>query len=126
MTKEENGVLMSMSQQLGRIESDIQNIKDDVAELKSADSKQDVHLQEMYDKAMSYAAARQDSIRDSLQAQITVNTNDIAELKTVKEKKLVKWWDRIVDKVLWALIIAALAVLLKWLQMPPEVLGGLK
>lgn len=126
MTREENGVLMSMSQQLGRIESDIQNIKDDVSDLKSADSKQDVHLQEMYDKAMSYAAARQDSIRDSLQAQITVNTNDIAELKTVKERRLVKWWDRIVDILVGAFIIAGITVLLKWLQAPPEVIGGLK
>lgn len=126
MTQGENKILMDMSQQLGRIESDIQNIKNDVTDLKQADADYNSRLDDMYDKAMKYASARQDSIRDALQTQITQNTNDIAELKNSKATKLVYWWDLIVNKVIWAFIIAGAIVLLKWLKVPAEVIGAIK
>lgn len=46
----------------------------------------------------------------------------ISTLETKKEKALVKWYERISDKVIWVFVIGALAVLLKWLNAPQEVI----
>lgn len=49
--------------------------------------------------------------------------NRIIEVETKKEKTLVKWYDRIADKVVNAFLIAGGVVLLKWLNVPHEVVG---
>ncbi len=54
----------------------------------------------------------------------TLNSR-VSELETKKQKTIVKWWDRIVDKLGWIAVIAALAVLLKWLNAPPEIMSQL-
>ena len=116
MTQGENKILMDMSQQLGRIESDIQNIKTDVTDLKQADVDYNARLDAMYEKAMNYASRRQDSIRDSLQTQITRNTNDIAELKSMKGKKLAKWYDAVIDKLVWIALGTVGVLIVKWVK----------
>lgn len=49
--------------------------------------------------------------------------NRIIEVETRKEKTLVKWYDKIADKIVNAFLIAGGVVLLKWLNVPHEVLG---
>ena len=46
-------------------------------------------------------------------------------VETKKEKTLAKWYDRIVDKIMWIIIIAVIIVLLKWLNAPPEIMNQL-
>ena len=46
-------------------------------------------------------------------------------VETKKEKTLAKWYDRIVDKIMWIIIIAVIVVLLKWLNAPPEIMNQL-
>ena len=134
MTQIESNVLMDMSKQLGMIASDIKNIKEDVLDLKNKDVEADKRMTEVQNQLVSYLSSRQDSIRDSLQVQITTNTNDIAGLKNdtaglknAKASKLVYWWDLIINKLIWAMIIAGAIVLLKWLHVPTEItklIGG--
>lgn len=130
-------VLLEIQNQLGRIEATTESVQEDIKELKAKDTIQSEALETAYAKAK----ARQDSIRDDLQHQIDNNRllittvsdrmNDsiksfgarIEEVETRKEKKLVKWWDKVVDRLIWAFIIAAGCVLLKWLNAPPELLG---
>ena len=47
----------------------------------------------------------------------------IIEVETKKEKTLVKWYDKIADKLVNAFLIAGGVVLLKWLNVPHEVVG---
>lgn len=47
----------------------------------------------------------------------------IEAVETRKEKTLVKWYDRIADKVVNAFLIAGGVILLKWLNVPHEVVG---
>lgn len=47
----------------------------------------------------------------------------IIEVETKKEKTLVKWYDRIADKVVNAFLIAGGVILLKWLNVPSDVVG---
>lgn len=49
--------------------------------------------------------------------------NRIIEVETRKEKTLVKWYDKIADKIVNAFLIAGGVVLLKWLNVPHEVVG---
>ncbi len=46
-------------------------------------------------------------------------------VETKKEKTLAKWYDRIVDKIMWIIIIAVIVVLMKWLNAPPEIMNQL-
>lgn len=127
MTQIESNVLMDMSKQLGMIASDIKNIKEDVLDLKNKDIEADKRMTDMQHQLVTYLSSRQDSMRDSLQVQITANTNDIAGLKNAKASKLVYWWDLVINKLIWAIIIAGAIVLLKWLHVPTEItklIGG--
>lgn len=127
MTQIESNVLMDMSKQLGMIASDIKNIKEDVLDLKNKDVEADKRMTDMQNQLVTYLSSRQDSMRDSLQVQITANTNDIAGLKNAKASKLVYWWDLVINKLIWAMIIAGAIVLLKWLHVPTEItklIGG--
>lgn len=47
----------------------------------------------------------------------------IIEVETKKEKTLVKWYDKIADKIVTAFLIAGGVILLKWLNVPHEVVG---
>lgn len=47
----------------------------------------------------------------------------IIEVETRKERNLVKWYDKIADKIVNAFLIAGGVVLLKWLNVPHEVVG---
>lgn len=49
----------------------------------------------------------------------------ITTLETKKEKTLAKWYDKIIDKVSWLAILAALGAFFKWLNAPPEILKQL-
>jgi hypothetical protein len=49
----------------------------------------------------------------------------LTSLETKKEKTLVKWWDKILDKVIWIFVAAGIVVLLKWLNAPPEIMNQL-
>lgn len=49
----------------------------------------------------------------------------LVNLETKKEKTLAKWYDRILDKAVWILILAAMAVFLKWLNVPSEIVNQL-
>lgn len=49
--------------------------------------------------------------------------NRIIEVETKKEKTLVKWYDKIADKLVNAFLIAGGVILLKWLNVPHEVVG---
>lgn len=120
MTQKESSVLMEMATQLGRIESNVTNIQSDIMELKQKDVEGATRLDAMYEKAMNYASKRQDSIRDMLQTQITANTNAIAELKGAKGKRLTKWYDQVVDKVIWVAVAVVGALIAKW------AMGGFK
>ncbi len=124
----EDEVLLEIQKQLGRMEAVIDAIREDIAELKNSAVEQENNLEAAYAKAK----ARQDSIRDDLQhqidsnkASITVIEARISAVEGEKERTLVKWWDRIVDKIVWVFIIGAMVVLLRWLNAPPEVLNQL-
>lgn len=67
-------------------------------------------------------------MKESIKAQdemIETQTKKIENLETKKEKTLVKWWDRVIDKIIWIFVIAALVVLLRWLNTPPEIINQL-
>lgn len=49
----------------------------------------------------------------------------ISTLETKKEKAVFKWYEKIADKVVWIFLLGALAVILKWLNAPPEVMTQL-
>lgn len=49
--------------------------------------------------------------------------NRIIEVETRKERNLMKWYDKIADKIVNAFLIAGGVVLLKWLNVPREVVG---
>ena len=51
--------------------------------------------------------------------------NRLLALEQKKEKMLSKWYDRIVDKIMWIIIIAVIVVLMKWLNAPPEIMNQL-
>lgn len=54
------------------------------------------------------------------------DVNDrLSALEQKKEKMLAKWYDRIVDKIMWIIIIAVIVVLTKWLNAPPEIMNQL-
>lgn len=119
-------ILLQMQKQLGRIESDITYIKETAdknrKESQKADEQQANKLEEYFD----YAKKRQDSIKEGLEHRLDMVENKVVELEEKKGKTLVKWWDRLVDKLVWVFILAAVAVLLKWLNAPPEVVGAMK
>lgn len=124
----ENDALLDIQKQLGRIEATIEAVKDDVSELKNNAASQSEALEKAYEKAK----ARQDSIRDDLQHQIDGNKKSlelldkrIQTLETAKERNLVKWWDKVLDSVVWLAIIAVIAVIMKWLNAPAEIVNQL-
>ena len=47
----------------------------------------------------------------------------IEAVETKKEKTLVKWYDKIADKIVNAFLIAGGVILLKWLNVPHELVG---
>ena len=47
----------------------------------------------------------------------------IKAVETKKEKTLVKWYDKIADKIVNAFLIAGGVILLKWLNVPHELVG---
>jgi hypothetical protein len=67
-------------------------------------------------------------MKESIKSQddkIDAQSGKIEKLETKKEKVLVKWWDKIIDKLIWIVVIAAFVVLLKWLNAPPEIMNQL-
>ena len=64
-------------------------------------------------------------LKDSLTEKIGKVEKRVEVLETRKEKTLAKWYDRIVDKLVWVFVIGAIVVLLKWLNAPPEVMSQL-
>lgn len=61
------------------------------------------------------------SVEDKLQGF----NERLQALETKKERTLAKWYDKIIDKLTWVIIIGALVVLLKWLNAPPEIMNQL-
>lgn len=114
----ENDILLVIQNTLGRIEANISSLKEDVQELKDKDSAQTKALESAYAKAKN----RQDSIRDDLQHQINSLDKRIDIIETKKEKSLVKWYDKLVDKLLWAIIISIAILALKWIGAPIDVI----
>lgn len=130
-------MLMDINKQLGTIGANISEIKEDIAELKGRDSMHAKELEDAYNKAKSL----QDSIRadmqhqiDNLSERVQSSNNQIWEtvksfgkriddVESRKEKTIVKWWDKIIDKIVWIFIIGCLIVLLRWLNAPPEMLN---
>lgn len=132
-------LLMDINKQLGTIGANIAEIKEDISDLKQKDASFSQSMEDLYAKAK----ARQDSIRDDMQHQID-NLSDkmrdhddrmrdtikafgqrIEDVESHKERAIAKWWDRIIDKVVWIFIIGGLVVILRWLNVPPEVLNQL-
>lgn len=118
MERADNDILLVIQNTLGRIEANISSLKEDVQELKDKDSAQTKALESAYDKAKN----RQDSIRDDLQHQINLLDKRIDTIETKKEKSLVKWYDKLVDKLLWAIIISIAILALKWIGAPIDVI----
>lgn len=118
MEHAENDILLVIQNTLGRIEANISSLKEDVQELKDKDYAQTKALESAYDKAKN----RQDSIRDDLQHQINLLDKRIDTIETKKEKSLVKWYDKLVDKLLWAIIISIAILALKWIGAPIDVI----
>lgn len=128
MTHDEHDVLLQMSRQLGRIEAELSNVKEDikclrgdVQALQTEDDVQQQALRDAYDRAMEYARKRQDGIKEELMTRINRNSQDIIEIKGKKAQTLTKWYDRLTDKLIWAFLAAALIVLLNWLSLPIEI-----
>ncbi len=114
----DNDILLVIQNTLGRIEANISSLKEDVQELKDKDNAQSRALDAAYDKAKN----RQDSIRDDLQHQINLLDKRIDTIETKKEKSLAKWYDKLVDKLLWAIIISIAILALKWIGAPIDVI----
>lgn len=118
MERADNEILLVIQNTLGRIEANISSLKEDVQELKDKDYAQTKALESAYDKAKN----RQDSIRDDLQHQISLLDKRIDIIETKKEKSLAKWYDKLVDKLLWAIIISIAILALKWIGAPIDVI----
>lgn len=118
MERADNDILLVIQNTLGRIEANISSLKEDVQELKDKDSAQTKALESAYAKAKN----RQDAIRDDLQHQINSLDKRIDTIETKKEKSLVKWYDKLVDKLLWAIIISIAILALKWIGAPIDVI----
>lgn len=59
--------------------------------------------------------------REGINKSLSEFNSRLTALETKKEKTLAKWYDRVVDKLVWIFIIGALVVLLKWLDAPTEI-----
>lgn len=121
MERADNDILLTIQNTLGRIEANISSLKEDVQELKDKDYAQTQALEAAYDKAKN----RQDSIRDDLQHQISLLDKRIDDIETRKEKSLVKWYDKLVDKLLWAIIISIAIMALKWVGAPIDIIHNI-
>ena len=64
-------------------------------------------------------------LKQALSTQIAEIETRVTNLEQKKEKTLAKWWDKLIDKLIWIVIIAALVALLKWLDAPPEIVNQL-
>jgi magnesium-transporting ATPase (P-type) len=64
-------------------------------------------------------------LKQALSTRIAEIETRVTNLEQKKEKTLAKWWDKLIDKLIWIVIIAALVVLLKWLGAPPEIVNQL-
>ncbi len=70
---------------------------------------------------------------DKVFKEFSQNINDKVEkidtrvkaLETKKEKTIAKWYEKIADKAIWIFLLGALAVILKWLHAPAEVINQL-
>lgn len=60
---------------------------------------------------------------ESIERKLEGLDTRITSIETKKEKTLAKWWDRLIDRLVWCFIIAGGIVLLKWLNAPPEFLN---
>ena len=57
-----------------------------------------------------------------LKTEDTARPDNIDTIETKKEKSLVKWYDKLVDKLLWAIIISIAILALKWIGAPIDVI----
>ena len=64
-------------------------------------------------------------LKETVNERIEMVSKRVEVLETKKEKTLAKWYDKIVDTLMWLFIIGAMAVLLKWLNAPPEIVNQL-
>ena len=64
-------------------------------------------------------------LSDSIEKKLEAFNDRLIVLETKKEKAIVKWYDRIIDKLIWIFVVGAIAVLLRWLHVPDEILNQL-
>lgn len=108
-------ILLAIQNTLGKVEEAVTTVKEDIAELKQ-NAKQQTQSME----------AHQDAIRDDLQHQIDAVRDRVYALETKKEKTLVKWYDKLIDKLGWFVIISLLIIVFRFIGIPAELIALLR
>jgi len=101
------------------------SIRDDLQHQIDSNKTLILTVNESINKLNENVANMMNEMRNTFKADISKIEARLTSLETKKEKTLAKWYDKIVDKLVWVFIIGALVVLLKWLNAPPEIMNQL-
>jgi chromosome segregation ATPase len=101
------------------------SIRDDLQHQIDSNKTLILTVNESINKLNENVANMMNEMKNAFKVDISKIEARLTSLETKKEKTLAKWYDKIVDKLVWVFIIGALVVLLKWLNAPPEIMNQL-
>lgn len=96
----------------------ILTVNESISSLNKNLSEQFKALNQSLESKVKEANVKMDKKLDDFDSRIT-------SLETKKEKTLAKWYDKIIDKLSWVVILGALGAFFKWLGAPTEILKQL-
>lgn len=101
------------------------SIRDDLQHQIDSNKTLILTVNESINKLNENVANMMNEMKNAFKVDISKIEARLTSLETKKEKTLVKWWDKILDKVIWVFVVAGIVVLLKWLNAPPEIMNQL-
>lgn len=110
--------LLQINTALGKISTDIEYIKADITDLKLKDKDADKKLESTMTKVQKQQEMLREDIQHQLDAQrllITTLTDRVSNIEGQKAKVLVKWYDKVVDKVVWTALATIGVLIVKYL-----------
>lgn len=101
------------------------SIRDDLQHQIDSNKTLILTVNESINKLNENVANMMNEMKNAFKIDISKIESRLTVLETKREKALVKWWDKILDKVIWIFVAAGIVVLLKWLNAPPEIMNQL-
>lgn len=114
-------LLVEISRDVGEIKGDVKNVQNAVNEVSADSVSHDKELSERLDSYFTTMEKRQADIKTELESKLRNHEERILSLETKNEKMLAKWWNRIVEKIIWFFVIGGICVLMRWLHVPAEI-----